>query len=205
MTKKRKKRKIVGIDEAGRGPLAGPVVAAAVMVKNWNTEIENWGQVRNSKELSALQREKIFQKVVNHTDIVWGVGVVSEKIIDRINILEATKLAMKRALEKIECRDTLVIIDGNFEIKTNLKQKSVVKGDEKIRECSLASIVAKVKRDRVMENYHKRYPEFGFNRHKGYGTKKHRDAIRKHGPSPIHRRSFNLFPGYGFKRHGPRK
>ena len=194
MTKKGKDRKVVGIDEAGRGPLAGPVVAAAVMFVRPKTEVKSWREIKCSKSLSALEREKVFNKVAKHPDVVWGLGIVSEKVIDKINILEATKLAMKKALEAVDPGEVVVIIDGNFQIETTLEQKSVIRGDEKIKECSLASIVAKVKRDEIMDDYHKKYPQFGFDSHKGYGTKRHREAIKKHGPSLIHRKSFNLLP-----------
>ncbi len=125
--------------------------------------------------------------------MIWGKGKVSEKKIDEINVLEATKIAMRKALEKVGYNNSLVLIDGNFLLDVNCEQKSVVKGDEKILECSVASIIAKVERDRLMKRYHKKYPLYGFDSHKGYGTERHRKMIKKHGNCPIHRKSFHLF------------
>jgi ribonuclease HII len=122
--------------------------------------------------------------------VEWGVGSVSEKVIDKINILEATKLAMKKAVEKINDKKAILLIDGNFKINMERKQQPVIRGDEKVLECSMASIIAKVERDRLMEKYHKKYPQYGFDSHKGYGTKKHFEAIKKYGLCDIHRKSF---------------
>jgi ribonuclease HII len=194
---------IAGLDEAGRGPLAGPVVAAAVIFKignlkidksfeNCKLEIENL--VKDSKQLSQKQREYVYEKLIKYGGIEWGIGIVSEKVIDKINILEATKLAMQKALRqaqgKLNLDPDFLLLDGNFKIKTNILQKSIIKGDQKVFSISAASIIAKVTRDRLMQKYHKKYPQYGFDKHKGYGTKKHFENIKKFGPCKIHRKTF---------------
>ncbi len=207
MTKKEKKRKaVIGIDEAGRGPLAGPVVAVAVTIKKekendfafLKIEKGNKTSFRDSKKYSPLRREKIYENLRENPCVFWGLGVASEKEIDKMNILQATKLAMERALKKTskKIRESggVVIVDGNIPIETTLRQRCVVRGDESFIECALASIIAKTERDRLMIEYHKKYPRFGFDKHKGYGTKEHRKALLRYGPSPIHRRSFKI-PG----------
>jgi len=178
---------VVGIDEVGRGPLAGPVMACAVMISP-GFKLKG---VSDSKKLTPQKREEIYNILVNHSDISYGIGKVSEKTIDKINIFNATKLAMKRAISKIKKIDYL-LLDGNFKIDSNISQKSIIKGDEKVMSCTLASIIAKVERDRLMLRYHEKYPNYGFDRHKGYGTKYHYKMLEKFGPSVIHRRSFNI-------------
>jgi len=189
-----------GLDEVGRGPLAGPVCAAAVLI-NPKLEILNSKEVqgskiktqdiRDSKKLSPRRREDWYEFLTSCPDIKWGVALVSEKIIDQINILEATKLAMKRAIESLKIEPDYLLIDGNFLLEDlNISQKAITRGDEKVWSCAAASIIAKVTRDRLMEKYDKRYPEYGFARHKGYGTKEHMSAIKKYGACPIHRLSF---------------
>jgi ribonuclease HII len=198
---------VVGIDEVGRGPLAGPVVAAAFVIKKFS--ISNFSKVKDSKKLSAKQREEIYEALKNNPSVRWGVGRVSEKVIDKINILEATKLAMQRAIKSLEknlknelvqkkcdrtnfAQGSFLIIDGNFGIDIDLPQKSIIKADQKVFSVAAASIVAKVTRDRMMINYHKKYPEYGFDKHKGYGTELHRKLIEKHGFCRLHRRSFKI-------------
>lgn len=190
--------KICGVDEVGRGPLAGPVVACAViidssLIKNFKPG-DRWSKIRDSKKLSARQREMWYDFLTECPKIRWATGLVSEKTIDEINILEATKLAMEKALKKINIdfsRDVYVLIDGNFILeKINLNQKAIPQGDEKIISVAAASIIAKVTRDRIMERYGIEYPVYDFKKHKGYGTKKHIEAINKFGPCLIHRRSF---------------
>lgn len=183
---------MVGIDEAGRGPLAGPVVAAATCVTAAKTKKLLKG-IKDSKKLTSKKREEIFQILKENSDVEWGTGRVSEKVIDRINILEATKLAMKRAVRGLEKKCSSVdflIIDGNFGINSAIPQKSIIKADEKVFSCAAASIIAKVSRDRMMLRYHKKYPCYCFDRHKGYPTKFHRKMLKKHGPCEIHRKSF---------------
>lgn len=199
---------IVGVDEVGRGPLAGPVVAAAFAIKKFPISLDPKGtpqraafqfpKIKDSKKLSAKQREKIYKALKENPDVEWGIGRVSEKVIDRINILEATKLAMQRAvrnlernLEPVNLIDFL-IIDGNFGIDSNISQKSIIKGDQKVFSVAAASIIAKVYRDRMMLRYDKKYPDYGFDKHKGYGTKLHRDLIKKKGFSKIHRKTFRI-------------
>jgi ribonuclease HII len=174
---------IIGVDEAGRGPLAGPVVAAAVMVKKNAKPLFLF----DSKKMTAKQREKAFQVIKNKFVYKWA--SVSPAVIDKINILQATKLAMRRCLNKMPSAD-LVIIDGNFVVGSGRKEKSVIKGDEKIYACRLASIVAKVVRDKKMVNYDKKWPNYGFQQHKGYPTKYHYIKLAENGPILIHRRSF---------------
>jgi ribonuclease HII len=181
-------KRIAGLDEAGRGPLAGPVVAGAVLVLP-KAKIIIKG-INDSKKLSEKQREKLYKAITNHKYINWGVGIVSEKIIDKINILEATKLAMVKAVKKL--KPDFLLLDGNFKIKYNALQKSVVKGDQKVFSISAASIIAKVIRDRLMQKLHKKYPQYGFDKHKGYPTRQHVKAIRKVGLSPVHRKTFRI-------------
>jgi ribonuclease HII len=203
-------RVVVGLDEAGRGPLAGPVCAAAVCAAApLNSAI---GNIRDSKKLTPKQREKWYEILTSHPDIRWGIGIVSEKIIDQINIFEATKLAMKKAVTDLSrrigkreyriSRDReiydreqkevdFLILDGNFTIDDLvINQKAIIRGDEKVFSCAAASIIAKVTRDRLMVRLAKRYPEYGFEKHKGYGTQFHRVTLKKHGPCQIHRKSF---------------
>ena len=233
---------VAGLDEAGRGPLAGPVVAAAVIVLNpkskilnpkprrrtsslrgrqiqnskfkFSKRVLNFGhlnfdivlnlgfrvsnfKLRDSKKLSPKQREELYGILTRHPGIKWGIGRVSEKVIDKINIKNAAELAMWRALKnlekKIKKRTDFLIIDGN-NIKnlqlTTYNLKLLIKADEKVFSCATASIIAKVTRDRIMRKYHKKYPQYGFDRHKGYGTKLHLKMLKKHGPCKIHRKSF---------------
>ena len=187
---------VVGIDEAGRGPLAGPVIACAITVSEF--PISNFQfpkNIKDSKKLSAKQREEIYKLLKKNPDVKWGIGKVSEKVIDKINILQATKMAMKRAVKNLEnkyYKAEYLLIDGNFGIDLDFPQKSIIKGDQKVFSCAAASIIAKVSRDRMMTKYHEKYPEYGFDRHKGYGTKLHREAIKKYGFCDIHRKTFHV-------------
>jgi len=196
---------IIGLDEAGRGPLAGPVVAgAAAFWGKTNLNDKNLqvlkGLVKDSKKLSANKREKIYKIIIKNKNIKWRIGVISYRIIDKINILEATKLAMAKAIAKLKIKSSklkvkvdniILIIDGNQRINVPFRQITVVKGDSKVFLCSCASILAKVFRDRLMQKYHKKYPQYKFDQHKGYPTKEHYRLIKKYGISPIHRKSFN--------------
>jgi ribonuclease HII len=192
------KRIIVGIDEVGRGPLAGPVVACAfsfVAPQNLvSIETRFLSRIKDSKQLTAIQREKIYKDLNNNPNVFWGIGRVSEKVIDKINILQATKLAMVKAVEdlqnKLENKIDFLMIDGNFGIKIDIPQESIIKGDEKVSLIAAASIIAKVTRDRLMVNYGKKYPQYCFDKHKGYSTALHRQKIKEHGFCPIHRKSF---------------
>jgi len=190
---------VVGLDEAGRGPLAGPVVAAAVTVKSLSYKVIKLKGINDSKKLSAQKREYFYNILINHKDIKWGIGIVPEKIIDKINILEATKLAMQKAISQLSykphgrdvCKTTdFLLIDGNFKIKSEIPQKSVIKGDQKVFSCAAAGIIAKVTRDRIMQKMHKKYPKYGFAYHKGYGTILHIKNLKSFGPCKIHRKTF---------------
>jgi len=202
----RKKQKIlIGVDEAGRGALAGPVVAAAVAFKVFPLNFEKYKKIcpqffkngyGDSKNLSSKKREEIFEILKNEKDLVFGIGKVGPKVIDKINIFFATKLAMKRAVinlqKKIkENKKPFLLIDGNFFLDLSFPQQSIIKGDKKVFLIKLASIIAKVKRDRMMISYHKKYPNYGFDKHKGYGTTLHLKNIQLYGISPIHRKSFS--------------
>ena len=179
--------RIAGVDEAGRGPLAGPVVAAAVVFAP-DVLIDG---VDDSKVLSAIRREELAAKIrAGAIDV--GVGVVSHEEIDRINILRATNLAMEQAVRSLGTPPDLLLIDGNSFRHDTLRFVNIVDGDALCFSIAAASIIAKVERDRLMLEYDRLYPEYGFAAHKGYGTEQHRKAIAKHGLSPIHRRSFKV-------------
>jgi ribonuclease HII len=183
---------IVGIDEAGRGPLAGPVVAAAVVL-----DLENIiPGINDSKKLPAAKRELLYAQLTASAR-AWGVGEASVEEIERHNILQATFLAMKRALAAIKEPWSLALVDGNQRIpgigdgaEASRTQRTVVEGDAQSASIAAASILAKVTRDRIMQNYHERYPIYDFYSNKGYGTARHREAIEEHGMCEIHRRSF---------------
>ena len=176
---------VCGVDEAGRGPLAGPVYAAAVILPV-ETEIAG---LNDSKKLSKKKREELFD-IINDVAISVSVGTASEKEIDEINILNATFLAMKRAVEGLEISPDYAIIDGNRAPNLEIPTETVVKGDGKVMSVAAASIIAKVSRDRFMLKMAEQYPEYQFEKHKGYGTRLHYEMIEKYGVSPIHRRSF---------------
>ncbi len=187
--------KIIGLDEVGRGALAGPVVAVCSFWKQNRKEVINdnfWKSVKDSKQYTPEKRIRIYNEILKTDAFEWGIGIVSPKKIDEINILEATKIAMEKSLNNINYKDYLLIIDGNFKINLNCNQKSIIKADEKILECSVSSIIAKVKRDEIMKKYHDKYSLYNFNENKGYGTRKHIELIQKHGFSCIHRKSFKL-------------
>ena len=189
-----------GIDEVGRGPLAGPVVAAAACFTTSHTRSKislaglKLHGVKDSKKLSAKQREEYYQMFLKHPQIQWGIGKASEKVIDRINIHQATKLAMARAVQALQCKlketKFTLVIDGTFTIDSPLPQKAIIKADETVLVCSIASIIAKVTRDRAMVRYHKQYPRYGFDQHKGYGTQHHVKMLKRYGPCAIHRTTF---------------
>ncbi len=176
---------ICGVDEAGRGPLAGPVCAAAVILRN-GTEIEG---LNDSKKLSEKKREQLFE-VVKEKAVAYSVAFASVEEIEELNILGATFLAMKRAVEGLTVKADFAIIDGNRLPNLDIQSQFVIKGDAKSMSIAAASILAKVTRDRLLLEYDKQYPEYKFAAHKGYGTKAHYEAIRKYGITPIHRRSF---------------
>jgi ribonuclease HII len=176
---------IAGVDEAGRGPLAGPVVASAVILPA-NVSLDG---LTDSKKLTLKQREHFFP-IIKQVAVAYAIETVSSEVIDEINILQASLLAMKQAVDKLSQQADLLLIDGNQRVKTSTDQWTIVKGDSLSLSIAAASVLAKVTRDKLMEDYHTEYPQYEFARHKGYGTKLHRDRINQHGPCPIHRRSF---------------
>lgn len=188
---------IAGIDEAGRGPLAGPVVAACVIIdKDFSLNKEELKMIADSKKLTAKKRELLF-KIIKENVKAVEIGVVDPDIIDKINILQASFLAMRRALKKVGLDPSHIIVDGKFNIpKIKTPQTAVVQGDKNIWTVAAASIIAKVSRDWIMTNMDKKYPQYGFIDHKGYGTKKHLSCIEEHGPCLIHRRSFAPIKNY---------
>ena len=176
---------VAGVDEAGRGPLAGPVVSAAVVLP----ETFNVPGINDSKKLSEKKREALFP-VIQTQAVAFGIGIADHEEIDRINILQASLLSMKRAVEALQRTPDFLLIDGKFTIDTTIDQRSVIKGDALSLSIAAASILAKVTRDRIMADLDAQYPQYGLKRHKGYPTKAHKEAILVHGPCPIHRKSF---------------
>jgi ribonuclease HII len=188
---------LAGVDEAGRGPLAGPVVAAAVILERnfYNSEIDD------SKKLLPAKREKLYALITNIA-LSYSFGIVESEIIDEINILNATKRAMRQAINGLKISPNLVLIDAVTITDLPFRQISIIKGDTLSLSIAAASILAKVKRDTIMQKYHKIYPMYQFNKHKGYPTKLHRQCIKEHGPCPIHRKTFRLLGPTGVKsRH----
>lgn len=185
-------KEVIGVDEAGRGPLAGPVVAAAVKLKKYSEALD---EINDSKKLTEKKREKLYDIIVENFEI--GVGVVSAIEIDEVNILNATFLAMRKALCELQDKlkdyeRNIVLVDGNYKIREYKgEQVPIVKGDAKSLSIAAASIIAKVTRDRMMRELDKVYPNYDFSKHKGYGTKKHVEVLKKMGPiKGIHRNSF---------------
>lgn len=184
-------RLIGGVDEAGRGPLAGPVVAACVVIgSDFQIDHEELALVNDSKKLTAKKREKLF-KVIKEKALAVEIGVVSPQTIDKINILQASFLAMRRAIRSLKIDPDYILLDGAFKIpKINKPQTAIIKGDGTVFCIAAASIIAKVSRDYLMTELDKKYPDYNFAKHKGYGTKLHLEKIATHGPCPIHRFSF---------------
>ena len=186
---------IIGIDEAGRGPLAGPVVAAAVVLKTFRFR----NRIDDSKKLSANARQKAFQEIIKKS--FFGIGIVNERIIERINILESTRVAMEQAvaclINKIKTNDSKrihIIVDGRINLRTVFPYTTIINGDAKSKTIASASILAKVTRDRIMDAFDNIYPQYKFIKHKGYPTREHRKILKRIGPCLIHRKSF-----YGVK------
>lgn len=176
-----------GIDEAGRGPLAGPVVVASCVMPLDEDKII-YG-IDDSKKLSEKQREELFEKIKSLA-IDFSIQEVDEKTIDQINILQATKLGMKNAIEALKTKPKMALVDAVQDIDANIVQVAIIKGDATSYSIAAASILAKVHRDRLMQKFAEEYPEYNFAKHKGYGTKEHIDLIKKYGPSKIHRKTF---------------
>ena len=182
---------IGGVDEAGRGPLAGPVVAACVVIgSDFKIDNDDLKLVADSKKLSAKKRERLFS-VIKEKTLAVEISVISHEVIDKINILQASLLAMKKSIEACQIQPDFILIDGNQMIPgLNKKQKTIISGDAKVFCIAAASIIAKVSRDFLMSEEAKKYPNYQFAKHKGYGTKLHLELLEKYGPCPIHRRSF---------------
>lgn len=183
---------VIGVDEAGRGPLAGPIVAAAVALKK--AAFKN--RIDDSKKLTQASRDKAFLEIVKKTD--FGIGVVSEVAIDRLNIAVANRLAMEQAVDSLinklkhpKSNNIHIIVDGKLPLRVKFPYTNIIKGDSRSKSIACASILAKVTRDRIMDLYDKMYPQYGFSKHKGYGTKEHRDIIKRIGVSQIHRKTFS--------------
>ncbi len=176
---------ICGVDEAGRGPLAGPVYAAAVILPNGHI-VEG---VNDSKKISEKKRELLFDKIISES-VSYSVGIATEKEIDEINILQATFLAMRRAVDGLAVKPDIAFIDGNRKPGLDIEEQVIVKGDAKSANIAAASIITKVSRDRYMLQMAEKYPQYQFEKHKGYGTKLHYEMIEKYGISPIHRKTF---------------
>jgi len=179
-------QRVAGIDEAGRGPLAGPVAAAAVILPDgFIHEL-----LDDSKKLSEKKRELLYDELVNREDVIWALSMGNVEEIDAINILKSTHAAMGRAALEIQPQPDYCLIDGLPVPEFPIPSEGIVKGDGKSFSIAAASVIAKVSRDRLMLEYAQKYPEYGFEKHKGYGTKQHLEALRKYGPCPIHRKSF---------------
>ncbi len=177
---------VAGVDEVGRGPLAGPVVAACVILPK-NCDIIG---INDSKKLSLKKREELFD-IINKEALAVGIGVMDNNVIDDVNILQATFMAMRDAISNLSIKPDYILVDGNFTIpEINIPQQAIIKGDSKSISIGAASIVAKVTRDRMMVEYSKEYCHYGFESNVGYGSQKHIDAIKKHGLCPLHRKSF---------------
>lgn len=178
-------KKIAGIDEAGRGPLAGPVVSASVILPAFFPV----SGINDSKKLTPKKRNDLYEKIYAHA-VSIGIGIVDPTEIDRINILQASLLSMVISVKNLKPPPDCLFIDGKFRISSDLPQQPIIHGDSRSISIAAASIIAKVTRDRLMERYHLDYPYFGFSKHKGYPTQAHKAAIKKFGCCPIHRRSF---------------
>ncbi len=176
---------VAGVDEAGRGPLAGPVIAAAVILD----DLKPIQGLADSKKLSAKRREKLFDEI-RAKSLCFSIAEASVQEIDALNILQATLLAMQRAVEGLRLKPNKVLVDGNRLPRLDILAEAIVQGDAKVSAISAASILAKVHRDRLCADMHQAYPEYGFDQHKGYGTQAHLNALNAHGATPLHRRSF---------------
>ncbi len=178
-------KQVAGLDEVGRGPLAGPVVAAAVILPRG----ERYDGLTDSKLLSPAQRTYWYSHI-RTSAVAYSIAMVNEQDIDQINILVASRKAMEMALKGLSRRPDYLLVDGIVPLETGLPQRCLKKGDRRSQSIAAASVLAKVMRDRLMENYHEQYPQYNFKQNKGYGTKEHREALQQHGCSPLHRKSF---------------
>ncbi|MCC5832318.1 MAG: ribonuclease HII [Chlamydiales bacterium] len=186
-------RQIAGVDEAGRGPLAGPVVAVACLFKS----ALFFPGINDSKLLTQKKRKALYEKLTRHPQLLYGVGIIDADVIDEVNILQATLRAMSAAVLKLPERPDYLLVDGNVALSVeNIPAQMVIQGDRRSQLIAASSIIAKEIRDELMFRYHALYPEYGFDEHKGYGTEKHRKALARYGPSPIHRKTFNHVTQY---------
>ncbi len=185
---------VAGVDEAGRGPLAGPVVAACVLIDDkFSIDSDELKIINDSKKLSPKKRQELF-KTIKQEALAVEIGVVNNQMIDKINILQASFLAMTKAINSLKKAPHYLLVDGHFKIpKINVNQSAIIKGDSSVFSIAAASIIAKVSRDWLMCQYDKKYPIYNFEKHKGYGTKEHLKKIKEFGPCPIHRLSFAPF------------
>ncbi len=181
-------KQIAGVDEVGRGPLAGPVVACACILPKGVV----FHGIKDSKVLSCKERKRLAEYLTTRPDVKWAIGIASAQKIDEVNILRATLLAMKEAVEALSLQPDFVLVDGRDTPPITHSKRAVIKGDTVSQSIGAASIIAKVYRDDLMDQYHAQYPEYGFEKHKGYGTAYHRSAIQKYGLTPIHRRTFGI-------------
>lgn len=177
---------LAGVDEAGRGPLAGPVVAAACILPPGIS----FAGVDDSKKLTSSQRERLYDEITGHPEVIWASALITAEVIDEVNIYQATILAMIQAVDGLKLKPDHLLVDGLKLPHPLIPCQKIIKGDQLSQSIASASIIAKVTRDRLMEKYHKEYPEYGFSRHKGYGTRAHIQALKDFGPSPIHRKTF---------------
>jgi ribonuclease HII len=179
---------VVGVDEAGRGPLAGPVVAAACAIP----EGVYFPGINDSKLLLPNKRKALFEQLQGHQGVRFGLGIVEAAVIDEINILQAALQAMRQAVAKLPLQPDCLLVDGDRTFLKTIYSEAIIKGDSRSQMIAAASIIAKETRDQIMVQLHEKFPEYGFNEHKGYGTEKHRAALAKYGPCPVHRCSFQL-------------
>lgn len=177
---------IAGTDEVGRGPLAGPVVAAACILPP-NFRIAG---LNDSKLVTPLLREKIYRKLINHPKVIYGIGIVDAKMIDEVNILRASLIAMQKAISNLSCVPDYLLVDGGHLPDVAMPAEAIIKGDSHSISIAAASIIAKCTRDHIMDEAHQCYPMYFFHEHKGYGTEKHLEMLKLHGPCPIHRYSY---------------
>lgn len=184
---------IASLDEVGRGPLAGPVVSACVIIDSSFQITPELEKIKDSKKLNSKQRQLLFPIIKKSVKAV-EIGICDNNVVDKVNILQASFLSMRKALKKTNLEPDIILVDGKFKIpKVNIPQEAIVSGDNLIFSIAMASIIAKVSRDFLMEEFHKKYPLYRFDKHKGYGTKLHMEMISLYGPCPIHRLSFAPF------------
>lgn len=191
---------IIGVDEAGRGPLAGPIVVGGIKIKSHHRRLKIFSKIRDSKKLTAQKREEWFQRLISHLKLEWAVARVWPKTIDRINIARAANLGARRVCSRLSLdgkrlsleQNTSILLDGSLYLPKYIPHKTIIKGDETVPIIAAASIIAKVTRDRIMLRLHKKYPRYGFDIHKGYATRLHRKLVKRHGYSEVHRKSFKI-------------